>query len=641
MRTIQTKLLALSVAAILCVVCFAGLFFRVAWQDYRGLAYFHQTSLASAAASEMAANLTTERYAAYKASAFLGEGTPQQQLEQYQAQIEITQATVARLVELNRSNAHIFSERFRAGLKNSIEAEAGLNDLRGEILAPGRPKVRAQESPLKTKTLKMYDLVLLTQANLLPLVSNETDDGVLVRKIVTQDNIARLQKDMWRIKGLVATVLRINKVSDQALGELKTKLADIEGDAGRLLSQADPQVGAAVRQLIANPDYTQIVALATRAVELGTQATDFSTLGELSKYMAGPNSRIELVFGALNALGAKQVADYTAERLAAAWLDLILIGAFSGAALLGITLFILYIARSITRPLRHVSTKLDRTASDASQSAEAIAHSSGQLSQDACEQAAALEEISASMEEITSMNSSNLDNMQKMAELAGNALQSTERGTQNIAELSAALANIQKSTADVASILKTIDEIAFQTNILALNAAVEAARAGEAGAGFAVVADEVRSLAQRSATAARETALKIESAVKNSAQGTDLGVRAEKRFTQISTLTAQYQQIVKAVEAASQQSAAGLAQVGEALQKVDQITQRTAAAAEENASGSLEMRSQVGDVFGYIKELETMILSARQLDSVEKNQLPPPKDARVQTPAALAGAHRG
>jgi methyl-accepting chemotaxis protein len=223
------------------------------------------------------------------------------------------------------------------------------------------------------------------------------------------------------------------------------------------------------------------------------------------------------------------------------------------------------------------------------------------------------------MNELTGMNGSTLEHMRKMADLSNQAKLSTDHGTKNVAELSAALADIQRSTQDVASILKTIDEIAFQTNILALNAAVEAARAGEAGAGFAVVAEEVRSLAQRSATAARETALKIESAVKTSTQGADLGVRAEKRFAQISTITAEYGMIVKEVETASRQTAEGLTQVSEAVQKVDQITQRTAAAAEENAAASTEMRTQVEHIFGFIKELDRMTLSQRTLNENRDN----------------------
>jgi methyl-accepting chemotaxis protein len=330
--------------------------------------------------------------------------------------------------------------------------------------------------------------------------------------------------------------------------------------------------------------------------------------------MTGANARIEAPFGALVALGTSQVNEYTQQRLSAGRLNLILLGGFSLISLVGITLLIFYIARSIISPLQWVSSELGQTATKANNSARIITQSSGQLSNDACEQAAALQEISASMNELSGMNTSSLEHMQKMANLANQATESTDRGTQNVAELSKALNDIQKSTADVASILKTIDEIAFQTNILALNAAVEAARAGDAGAGFAVVADEVRALAQRSAVAARETALKIESAVKSSTHGTDLGIRAEKRFTQISTITAEYHKIVNEVEVIARQTAESLGQVSEAVQKVDQITQRTASTAEENASSSAEMHSQVGHVFELIKELESMVLSREQLN---------------------------
>ena len=301
--------------------------------------------------------------------------------------------------------------------------------------------------------------------------------------------------------------------------------------------------------------------------------------------------------------------DLSSQRLATIRLKLWLGGSLSLGALVGLSLLALHTTRSIARPLAQVSANLDQAAAQANSSAVAMTRSGAELSDDACEQAAALQEISASMNELTSMNSSTQEHMRTMADLANQAVLSTDHGTKNVAELSAALADINRSTQDVASILKTIDEIAFQTNILALNAAVEAARAGAAGAGFAVVAEEVRSLAQRSATAARETALKIESAVKTSTHGADLGVRAEKRFAQISTITAEYGKIVKAVEAGSQQTAQGLTQVSEAVQKVDQITQRTAAAAEENAAASTEMRTQVEAIFSFIKNLDEMVVT--------------------------------
>jgi methyl-accepting chemotaxis protein len=620
MRKVQTKLIVLSIASISCVVCFAGLFFSTIYRDYRTLSNFQQTTLVSAAAARLSTNLTAERQAGYAASAFLGEGTPQQQLEIYQARVNATRESLAELREFVATRSENFSARFKDGLTAAIDAEGALNSLRSEILAPSRELVRSNdETPLKAKTLRTYDVALQTHANVLPLSSNETQDGELVRRIITQDNIARLQKDFWKLKGLVATVLRTNKLTLNAQTEIKAKLGGVDEQIARLHSFADPVVVAAVARLQADADYTAIVTLANRAMTLGPTAPSFKELGEHPAYMSGPNSRIETPFSELIAIASNQVRDYTAHRLGDARLNLILLGSFSLVSLIGISVFMTYVTRAITRPLHRVSTELGETANSANLSAQSIAQSSGQLSDDACEQAAALEEISASMDELSGMNASNLENMQKIAALAENAMDSTERGGKNVAELCAALTDIQKSTADVASILKTIDEIAFQTNILALNAAVEAARAGEAGAGFAVVADEVRTLAQRSATAARETAQKIESAVKNSAHGADLGQRAEKRFTQISTITSEYHKIVKEVETASQQTAQGLTQVTEAVQKVDQITQRTAAAAEENAAASTEMRNQVEHVFDSIQELESMILSVQKSAQAAKH----------------------
>ena len=151
------------------------------------------------------------------------------------------------------------------------------------------------------------------------------------------------------------------------------------------------------------------------------------------------------------------------------------------------------------------------------------------LASGASEQAASVEETSASLEEISSMIRSTADNAEKAKALAGEAHAVAQTGSRTMVEMTQAMAAIDTSSAEVAKIVKNIDEIAFQTNILALNAAVEAARAGEAGAGFAVVADEVRSLAQRSAAAAKETADKIEAAIASSRNGSQLQPRSGSR----------------------------------------------------------------------------------------------------------------
>jgi len=236
-----------------------------------------------------------------------------------------------------------------------------------------------------------------------------------------------------------------------------------------------------------------------------------------------------------------------------------------------------------------------------------VSTSAQSLSQGATEQAASLEETSASMEEMASMTRKNAENAIQAATLVTSVSRQVIDSNASLGKMVESMSAIKESSNKVAKIIKTIDEIAFQTNILALNAAVEAARAGEAGMGFAVVADEVRNLAQRSAQAAKDTAGLIEESIARAHEGS---VKVEEVAAAISAITdsvTQVKTIVDEVREASQQQTQGIDQVAQAITQMEKVTQTTAATAEESAAASEQLNAQAETSKAVIRQLEALV----------------------------------
>jgi methyl-accepting chemotaxis protein len=265
------------------------------------------------------------------------------------------------------------------------------------------------------------------------------------------------------------------------------------------------------------------------------------------------------------------------------------------------------IIRAVNKALGSVVSELSEGARQVTSAAGQVATSSQSLSQGATEQAASLEETSASMEEMASMTRQNAANSQTAANLMSEVESKVKSSNQALGDMVASMASIQESSQQVAKIIKTIDEIAFQTNILALNAAVEAARAGEAGMGFAVVADEVRNLAQRSAQAARDTATLIEESIAKADSGNAKVEVVASAISGITESVTRVKGIVEEVSQASKQQSQGIDQVSQAISQMEKVTQTTAATAEESAAASEELSAQAEGSIQVVGRLEALV----------------------------------
>ncbi len=264
--------------------------------------------------------------------------------------------------------------------------------------------------------------------------------------------------------------------------------------------------------------------------------------------------------------------------------------------------------------IRHAFQSLQKSIHDLTEGAEQVANAASQVSassqslaQGASEQAASLEETSASTEQIGSMTRRNSENSRSSAELAALSVHKFEESKQLLLQAVRSMNEINASSEQIAKIIKVIDEIAFQTNILALNAAVEAARAGEAGMGFAVVADEVRNLAQRCAQAAKDTERLIADSIQKSREGKTRVDQTAEAIEGIAGQSAQMKTLADEVNLGSEEQARGIELIAKSITQMEQVTQTTAASAEESAAAAEELNAQSAQLKGVVLKLSAVV----------------------------------
>lgn len=415
---------------------------------------------------------------------------------------------------------------------------------------------------------------------------------------------------------LRVSFLRYQLTADRALATETAALAGRVADGVEEILKVTRQEKNRQLLTVAKASATHLRDITLRYGEL---------FAEDAKLQADRYKSYETVLSLANGLGdsaeddASQTASRTAETMR--WNVMLTYIGVGLSVLLG-TFLAWYIVRGLTRVLRTLIEQLHNGADQTTNAAGQVSKASQALAAGASEQAASLEETSASLEELSSMTQQNTESANQANQTIQASAQRVREATEAMRAMSDAIVRIQTSTDETGKILKTVDEIAFQTNILALNAAVEAARAGDAGAGFAVVAEEVRALAQRSADAARQTNTLLATSQENAGAGVKASGKLDELMRQILADSEKVVGQVGHMATVTREQNQGVDQINKAVMEMDRVTQTNASSAEETAAAAEELNAQAEELRSAVEALRALI----------------ERPARGTTPATPAGA---
>ena len=512
------------------------------------------------------------------------------------AAVEQQAAALERLVgerpELhgNRPAVSAMNEALRAYI---VQAETGKADRIQFNSARSRMEVGTEEilGQIEEFSIAQHEALAATASQgvaskevleRLALVTAMAEIGALARDAHRNTSVALFDRDLAMIEEAAPAVEEIIAKLEAVASFVRepqdlATLKEMRENAGRYLTAAQDLAAALVLESDHGREWTatgvRLMDAVNKVADLGTRETEHAAIGVVDTLRRG--MLVVLVGVVLCVLVGAAVA--------------------------------LTLGYKLTRVLRGIAHALSAGAGSSADAARQVSESSKSLAEGASAQAASLEETSASLAQMSGVAERNAKHADATRELAAATRTAADAGAAQARELGEAMDAIRKSSDEITRIIKTIDEIAFQTNILALNAAVEAARAGEAGAGFAVVAEEVRNLAQRSAEAARDSAGKIEAANVVSTHGSTVSTRVGETLKLIHEKATRVSELVGEIASANTEQNESLHQINGAMNQMDKLTQSGAASSEETAAAAQQMSAQAEDLLSAVAELDNLV----------------------------------
>lgn len=273
------------------------------------------------------------------------------------------------------------------------------------------------------------------------------------------------------------------------------------------------------------------------------------------------------------------------------------------------------VTKSVTGSVKKIIQDLTLTAGNLEAISSEMTNNGRKLAEGTTQQAASIQETSSTLEESASMIHQTTQNTKEADNLARQTKEAANKGNVEMRDMLGSMEELKKSSSEIGKIIKVIDEIAFQTNILSLNAAVEAARAGDAGKGFAVVAEEVRNLAQRSAQAAKDTAVIIESNISLSEKCLKITEQVNGSLNEINDETRKVSELLNEISTASQEQEIGINQINQAIGQMETVLQNNASTAQDSASSAEQLSTYSDSMKQIVNALIAYIEGASHVSS--------------------------